>query len=125
MPKIHKVQELPEETLIANNMSKIDYFDSYKVITNTNDSIQEIVKKALTFPGWITFALKVRYYLLVKPFGLSSGTRDDITGKSEIVPIIEENENEVVMGQNDKHLYYRISFMKKAVTQGTEIYLNT
>ncbi|MBU3916777.1 DUF2867 domain-containing protein [bacterium] len=29
------------------------------------------------------------------------------------------------MGSDDKHLYYRISVMKKEIEQGTEIYLNT
>jgi hypothetical protein len=95
----------------------------------TEDSIDDIVAKILTLPGWIDLALRIRYYLVVRPFGLSTGRFDnrtqDLDEKPQPVPVIEQNENEIVMGSDDKHLYYRISVMKKESEQGSEIYLNT
>ena len=110
-------------------MVSVDYYDSYMIKKKTDDSIEKITKKILTLPGWINFALRIRYYLIVKPFGLSTGRFDNKTESSEKnsepVPIIEKNENEIVMGSDDKHLYYRISVMKKEIGQQSEIYLNT
>lgn len=129
MTKIYKIKELPEGTLITKNMASVDYYDSYMVKKKTEDSIENIVAKILTLPGWIDFALRVRYYLVVRPFGLSTGRFDNRAGdsgeNSEPVPVIDKNENEIVMGSDDKHLYYRLSVMKKETEPGSEIYLNT
>lgn len=129
MAKIYKAKELPEETLIIKNLSSVDYYDSYMITKKNEDSIEKITEKVLSLPDWINIALRIRYYLVVIPFGLTTGRFDDITKSSEVssepVPIIEKNENEIVMGSDDKHLYFRISVMKKEVEQRTEIYLNT
>lgn len=129
MAQIYKLCGLPEGTLITKNMASVDYHDSYMIKKKTNDSIEVITKKILTLPGWINSALRIRYYLIVKPFGLSTGRFDSTAGNpegnNEPVPVIEKNENEIVMGSDDKHLYYRISIMKKTAGQVSEIYLNT
>jgi hypothetical protein len=129
MTRIYKIRKLPEGTLITKNIVSMDYYDSYMIKKKTDDSIDEITKIILTLPGWINLALRIRYYLIVKPFGLSTGRFDNKTENSEEnsepVPVIEKDENEIVMGSDDKHLYYRISVMKKEIEQETEIYLNT
>jgi hypothetical protein len=129
MAKIYKIKELPKETLITKNMASVDYYDSYMIKKKTDDSIDKITQKILTLPSWIIFALRIRYYLIVKPFSLSTGRFNDKTENSEEnsepVPVIEKNKNEIVMGSDDKHLYYRISVMKKEIEQESEIYLNT
>jgi hypothetical protein len=129
MRKIYKVNDLPANTLIAKDMVSIDYYDSYMTVRKTDDSIERIVEKILTLPRWIKIALRIRYFLIVKPFGLTTGRFDETTKRSEVnsepAPVIEKNKNEIVMGSDDKHLYYRISVMKKEIEQGSEIYLNT
>jgi hypothetical protein len=129
MARIYKIKKLPVETLIMKNMESVDYYDSYMLKKQTTDSIEIITKNILTLPQWINLALRIRYYLIVKPLGLSTGRFDNITENpeenSEPVPIIEKNENEIVMGSDDRHLYYRISVMKKGIEQESEIYLNT
>ena len=129
MAKIYKIKELPEGTLISQHLSSVDYFDSYMVSTGIEDSIEKITEIILYLPHWVKLALRIRYYLIVKPFGLTTGRFDDISESSDTnfkaVPIIKKNENEIVMGSNDKHLYYRISVMKKHVDSMTNIYLNT
>lgn len=129
MVRIIKAKKLPEGTLILKDLSSVDYFDSYLIVKKNEDSIERITEDILYLPKWVIVALKIRYYMIVKPFSLGTGKFDKqrvmSKANSEPVPIIEKNENEIVMGSDDKHLYYRISVMKRAVEQRTEIYLNT
>jgi len=101
--------------LINKDMDRIDYFDSYFIKKESNCSIDEITSKILALPDWIKILLKIRHYLVVKPFGLNSGKQE--------VPILYRNEKEIVIGENDKHLYYRVSVYKKQ--DKSEIYLTT
>ncbi|HCW09104.1 MAG TPA: hypothetical protein DGG95_17235 [Cytophagales bacterium] len=127
--KIFKIRNLPANTLITDGMMLFDYYDSYMIKRKTDDSIETIVEKILALPCWIKIALQIRYFLIVKPFGLTTGRFDNTNESSEMnsepVPIIKKNKNEIVMGSDDKHFYYRISVMKKEVGQESEIYLNT
>jgi hypothetical protein len=114
--KIYKNNEFPENTLINNDMDTIDFFDSYSIKKASDYSVNEITTKIFTLPNWIKMLLKIRHYLIVKPFKLSSGKQE--------VPILYKNDNEIVIGENDKHLYYRVSVYKKT-GQNSEIYLTT
>lgn len=111
--------------MITNGMSTIDYYDSYSIVIDTEDSIQEIVDKAQALPKWVSIAMRIRHYLIAKPFGLTSGDYEDPPHNADIAPVIEKNENEIVQGEDDKHLYFRLSFLKKKTEQGTEVHLNT
>jgi hypothetical protein len=129
MSKIFKLKKLPVGTLITKNISNVDYHDSYMIMVEHDESIERISEKILSLPRWVIVALRIRYYLLVKPFGLNTGKFIDVEKNSEgnfvPVPIIEKSEDEIVLGADDKHLYYRISIMKKNVEKITEIYLST
>lgn len=129
MSKIFKLKNLPVGTSITKNLSNVDYDDSYMIMVEHDESIEIISEKILSLPRWVIVALRIRYYLLVKPFGLNTGKFNDVEKDSKSnfipVPIIDKNENEIVMGADDKHLYYRISVMKKKVEEITEIYLST
>ncbi len=129
MSKIFKLKKLPVGTSITKNLSNVDYHDSYMIMVEHDEGIERISEKILSLPRWVIVALRIRYYLLVKPFGLDTGKFNDVekVSKSNFVPvpIIDKNENEIVMGADDKHLYYRISVMKTKVEEITEIYLST
>ena len=129
MTKIIKKKELPEGTQILENLSSVDYYDSYMITKNSKYSIEKLTENILLLPNWVNIALRIRYCLIVKPFGLTTGRFDSRGNSSDIgfvpVPMISKNENEIVMGSDDKHLYYRISVMKKEVEQKTKIYLST
>ncbi len=117
MSKPNKQSQLPNDSIIKTNMPIIDFSDSFMIRTTINNSIDEIYTKLFTLPKWIQFMLKARYYLFVKPFGLSTGRKT--------IPIIFKNEKEIVIGEDDKHLYFRISILKYDTIIGTEIYLTT
>lgn len=53
------------------------------------------------YPQWILWLLKLRD-LMVKPFGLK-------TNKSFEDIIVEENDNEIIIGTKDKHLTFHVS----------------
>jgi len=117
MVKLHKVDKLPNKSMITNELPSVDYWDSFMARKKTDETISEIRAKIFTLPKWVSLLLKLRYYLFVKPFGLDTGTHE--------LPALFKNENEIVVGEDDKHLYFRISVMKKKVGTESEIYLTT
>ena len=129
MSNVFKLKKLPVGTLITKELSNVDYQDSYMVLLEDDDRIERITEKILSLPHWVIVALRIRYYLLVKPFGLNTGRLNRVEKDAESsfvpVPVIEKNKNEIVMGADDKHLYYRISIMKKKGEGRTAIYLST
>lgn len=102
--EICKNKKCPDASMINKNMDRIDYSDSYSVKIASDYPVDVITDKILALPGWVKFLLKVRYYLIAIPFGLNSGKKE--------VPVLYKNDNEIVLGENDKHLYYRISIFK-------------
>jgi len=126
--KVHKAAGLPEGTLITKGLDKVDYVDVYAVETKAGRSIEEIADRIFALPAWIKLALRLRHYLIAKPFGLKTG-RFDTSGandeKTRTVPIIDKNENEIVMGSDDKHLYFRLSVLKQEAGERADVYLST
>jgi hypothetical protein len=117
MTIVYKIAECPAESLIFKDLGTADYYDSYMVKSPADDSIDEIKKKIFTLPNWIDMLLKFRHSFIAKPFGLRTG--------KEAIPEIDRNENEIVLGDDDKHLYFRLSVMKKNAGREFEVYLNT
>ncbi|HOO70543.1 MAG TPA: DUF2867 domain-containing protein [Spirochaetota bacterium] len=117
MKEFYKFDSAPEGSLVMKGLGSIDYCDSYMVIKDTDDSVDEITGRIFTLPGWIQALLKIRQVFIVRLFGLKTGDHE--------IPVIEKNEHEVVVGEDDKHLYFRISVMKKQAPRGTGIYLTT
>jgi hypothetical protein len=115
--KPHKINTLPYNTLITNGLSKFDYWDSYIVVKNTSESIGAIKSRVFALPVWVTILLKLRNNLFVKPFGLNTGSHE--------IPTLFISKDEIVAGEDDKHLYFRISVLKKENHVGAEIYLTT
>lgn len=117
MAKLFKYRKYPDNSLVAEGMDRVDFCDSYMIKINTNASIEEINKAIFTLPKWILSLLKLRYYLFVKPFGLATGEHE--------IPVISKNEDEIIVGEDDKHLYFRISTLKKGNGVEKEIFLTT
>lgn len=125
MTLVRRVPQLPEGTMITDGMRAIDYQDVYRVDLEADAPIQTIVDTALKLPGWIVTALRLRHHLIARPFGLDTGRFDrDAHGMAD-VPVVARGDDEIVLGQDDKHLYYRLSFLKRASDQGTAVYLST
>ena len=111
---------LPETSLLKNIPS--DYIDSYIADINAKPLTIEQVGKSffLASPEWINGLLLLRDRI-VGMFGLKTGT--DASNKEKIIAnfkceigenvalfkVFDKNENEVLFGENDKHLDFRVS----------------
>ncbi len=128
MNKVFKLKTYPEDTKIYADMDRVDYFDSYMIVKNTPDSVGEVTRKLLKAPGWVNALGRLRD-MLVKPFGLK--TENDIknehSGNQEFdfAPVLYRSDQEIVMGMNDKHLYFRLSVLKVAQQKDSQVYLTT
>ncbi len=80
--------------------------------------------------------MDIRYFLIVKLFGLKTGIRKrkgeaghstdhSLQNSFGEISIIIRNENEIVMGDDDRHLYYRLSVLKRGTGKYNEICLTT
>ena len=54
-----------------------------------DESIGRISEKILSLPRWVIIALRIRYYLIVKPFGLNPGKFNDFEKDSRIENLSE------------------------------------
>jgi hypothetical protein len=129
MNKVYKLKTYPESTQVASDMDRVDYFDSYMIAKNTPDSVSEITRKLLKAPGWVNALGRLRDFL-VRPFGLKTEEailkeQANSNPEFDFAPVLFRNDNEIIMGMNDKHLYFRLSVLKSKKEDVDEIYLTT
>jgi hypothetical protein len=103
---IRKLNVPPENSMISQGFGRVDYCDSYRITKATNDNSERIAMQLFKLPKWVVALLNVRNRI-VKLFGLKTGTESEAT----IFPVIAQNENEILMGVNDKHLNFRVSVL--------------
>lgn len=111
MKKIIKSNIIPEKSIILNGFPKVDYFDRYSIRKETDRSAEEISKELMKMPNWVIALMKLRNSI-VKVFGLK--TDKEQNDQNSFFTLIENCENEIVMGEVDKHLDFRASIMKEA-----------
>ena len=132
MTKAISVKMIPDGSIISKDFGKISYFDSYKITLNTNDNVDSILSKAFTGPKWADYLMKIRNSI-VGVFGLKTGDSKDaryadyypIGSKAVIFTVSDRNDSEIVMSENDKHLYFRTSVYLKRDGESTDVYLTT
>jgi len=127
--KVHTSQ-VPENSMYRNYLEVIDFSDTYKVkLINSDISIESIYINVFTHsPKWVDNLLLLRNKI-VGVFGLDTNKERAevnkenliIGSKTGIFKIYAINENEVIAGQDDKHLNFRISVLK----QNNEVFLST
>lgn len=107
---------VPDTLLIQNALPKIDFSDCFAT-TNHKDNLETISKMVFdNTPKWITALLKFRNNL-VKPLGLKYekpadyNTEFKIGGYVGFFKIYTLQENEVILGADDKHLNFRVSIL--------------
>jgi len=108
MKAIIKSNKQPCNSVISNGFGKIDYCDSFRITQSTNKSIEQITNELFKLPAWVNWLMKIRD-LAVGIFGLK--TEKDVKERQQFFPVIEQNDTEIVMGENDKHLNFRVSVL--------------
>lgn len=139
---------LPKESLLNTNAEKNDYIDSFQGVLNDPENKFTLVDIGKSFfssgPKWIEslFALRNR---MVSIFGLK--TPGNITDRQNqlnnfkcekgerfgLFKVFDKTENEIILGEDDKHLNFRVSLFleeqkneltKKNLTISTTVAFN-
>lgn len=115
-----KADRLPLSAKLHNHIGPNDFVDCFSVELGKNASqasIDELARGfATTPPKWAQFLLVLRN-ILVQPFGLRTEFDGDQSQKGECKPgelinffrIYHRDKNEILMGDDDTHLDYRVS----------------
>ena len=108
MAQVSKI-DLPADSRLHDFVNANDFLDCYAVSANLSPRMaaEEIVK----FPGWAR-ALVVLRNILVAPFGVMPDGPD--TGdKLGPFPVVDETDQEIIAGFDDRHLDFRVSIMSR------------
>jgi len=115
MKQVIKSATIPENSTITDGFPEIHYQDTYQIKKAREKSAEEISKELLRLPGWVEALFKLRN-ALVGVFGLK--TDKQAPGQETFFTLIENREDEIIMGEDDKHLNFRASILKNA-SEGT------
>jgi hypothetical protein len=141
MKTTKRLYKKPDNSIIDRDMNDdIHYIDSFGIkFKNTNHLSVDYLTALLfsSIPGWVRMLLNLRDFL-VKPFGLETGIIPEqetidtalhysIGDRAIFFSVIDRTEFEVVMAEDDKHLYFRTSlYVEKTSDQNLDnVYLTT
>ncbi|MBF04101.1 MAG: hypothetical protein CMP76_12470 [Flavobacterium sp.] len=126
----------PSDSLLFGKANKYHYVDSFQgSIIDTNNTITPLaVLKAFfqTSPKWVSALLSLRNRI-VKVLGLktsqNSKNKEELIANLKGVPneqiglfkIFESSPNEIVMGEDDKHLNFRVSLFLDSFSSHHEL----
>ena len=131
---IIKKKTLPNKSKLKIVESSFDYMDSFGCAFSDKENkiyFPEISEAFLKSKSkWVSALMKLRNKI-VKPLGLKTSEKVDDKeiqnlkcekGKRYgIFKVIDKSENEVILGENDKHLNFRISILLDNPTKDTKI----
>lgn len=127
---------LPHGTLIAQALPTIHYADSYRILVSsaTPPDLDTLVRAVFaTTPAWIVALLRLRN-TLVRPFGLKTAppSPTDQTASSlqpgavvGIFRVYARRDDEIVLGDNDRHLDFRVGVQRMVEGDRTAVTVTT
>jgi hypothetical protein len=119
-----KYSEALKNSIASNGFGKVDYIDSYRIIKSTDENIEKISDQIFKLPPWIILLMKMRNKI-VQPFGWKTGKEmmSDKKPGYTFFTKIAQTENELIMGENDRHLNFRVSVLIDRLA--SHIYMTT
>jgi hypothetical protein len=119
--KVEKVS-VPKNSIANESLSYIHYSDAYKVLLPDELAydVNYISKKFLTtVPSWISRLMKVRDRI-VSFIGLKISSRSKVIKLEEgsrigIFRVFICNSHEILLGEDDRHLNFRVSILVEEV----------
>lgn len=108
MRKVLKKNSLPKESNVLDGFNGVDYLDIYEINKHTEKTAEEVAKEIMRIPNWVELLFKLRN-VLVKSFGLKADKQKD--DQEAFFTLIEKREDEIIMGEDDKHLNFRASII--------------
>ncbi len=121
----------PPESVVASWYKNASLLDSYSVqLTASEHSSMRVLasRTVCNPPGWQKALLAVRD-AMVTPFGLkTSGTvraSRNSTERVDFFPVKWEGTDEIVLGEDDRHLDFRLSLLRRLSQTGTLLIATT
>lgn len=125
--------KIPDGSIIKNEESSFDYIDSYRGIFQDKSQQADLAKVLKLFisagPKWAGTLMSIRDKV-VKPFGLSTSepitdkqiehTNYEVGEQAGIFKILDKADNEIIMGQDDKHLNFKVSILLEPTAETDE-----
>lgn len=109
MIKVIKLTAIPANSNVLKGFGTVDYYDIYQIRIVTDKSAEETSKRIMKLPGWVNVLFYIRNRIM-GIFGLK--TDKNITESDTFFKLVENREDEIVMGEEDKHLDFRASIIK-------------
>jgi hypothetical protein len=111
---------LPRQTLVTDAFPHVDYSDAYRIPIPAATDVDTAVRAlATTPPRWLMALLGLRN-LLVAPFGIKTSVRGRPDPRTRplqsgnlvgIFRVYQRSAEEILMGDDDRHLDYRVSVL--------------
>jgi hypothetical protein len=134
--RVRKV-DLPAGTLVAQAFPRLDYADCYCVPlpAGAPNDLDAMARVALGgTPHWITLLMRLRDQI-VGPFGLKTSTqvarrtgnngRLQIGDQLGIFKVFDRTDNELLLGEDDRHLDFRLSVLVRNATDTDWAFVST
>ncbi len=127
--KVTSSKEIPPKSIILEGFGHYDYADSFVADRSTGLEVDMIAWELFRMSGIGAFLLKVRDGI-VGMFGLAAAGQGSpeldyypVGSQLAIFTVLARNGNEIVMGEDDKHLIFRTSVLIDR--EESKIYLTT
>ena len=113
---------VPDKSLLAQYLPA-NYTDAYSKEVSGRDETtpEELMQAIFTRPSPLAGALMKLRNILVKPFGLETGSLE----KQVANRILCRSDREIVIGMNDKHLWFAVSLLCAPKNGGSQRITNT
>lgn len=127
---------LPRPSLIAEALPSIDYTDTFGVVVPQTVAVTDLPPLFFrVFPNWFRALLYLRE-ALARPLGLKTAKGLDVERQLRefdgevgsgiaLFHVLGRNEEEILTGENDRHLDFCLSFFARPHPSGTELLLST
>ena len=129
--------DLPKDSFLSPEMEMYDYVDAYRAVVNGQEHSMEDLAEAFmkSPPDWSEKLFVIRNRLAgmvgLKTAGPKQVDRDEILKSSNfevgerfgLFQIYQKGENEVILGEDDSHLDFRVSVHKKDLRKTDQIEL--
>ena len=120
---------LPTTSALAGTYKGADLADAYAIAlpADSSSDIATLAKAALATPApWVNALMGLRD-AIVAPLGVKTsrqlGRRGD--GRIGVFPVRSRSDNEIILGEDDTHLDFRASVLRRPAKTGSELVVTT
>lgn len=126
---------LPDLSILKSTEDTFSYIDSFQSVVSDRENKRDIISIMKLFSsstsGWVSSLMKLRDKI-VQPFGLKT-SKDiekqsvdyEIGSQHGIFKIFDKTDNEIVLGEDDTHLNFRVSLLLESDNTNKKISITT